>query len=162
MSLLAAGAWKVNQWWFLLRLIVCVWGGGGGSGGGWIRSSVEMLTAPFRPLHKRINLLSLLLFLREPHFSFSGIPSHTLSFKAAIASYKPSSLILNFFRFLVEEPGLGDPKHSCHIPKRGEQVPYMLPLLHPEDVDKDFVSGNHVLLAVVHMLLIRVFHLKSC
>ena len=32
--------------------------------------------------------------------------------------------------------GLWDPKHSCHIPKRGEQVSYMLPLLHPEDIDK--------------------------
>ena len=43
----------------------------------------------------------------------------------------------------------------------------MLPLLHPEDIDKDFVSGNKefsifFLFALVHMLLVCVFHLKSC
>ena len=49
---------------------------------------------------------------------------------------------MNFFRFLVEEPGLGDRIHSCHIPKWAEQVPYMPPLFQPEDIDKHFVSGN--------------------
>ena len=51
-------------------------GGGGGEGGegSEIRSSVEMLAAPFRPSYKRISLLSLLLFLRDSHFSFSSIP----------------------------------------------------------------------------------------
>ena len=48
---------------------------------GWgIRSSVGMLAVPFRPLHKRINLLSLLLFLRDSGcFQYS---SHTPSFGA--------------------------------------------------------------------------------
>ena len=74
---------------------------------------------PFRPLYKTISQLSLLLFLRDSHLSFFQNSSHTPCFKAVIASYKPSSPILNFFSFLVEEPGLVDPKHSCHIPKCG-------------------------------------------
>ena len=37
-----------------------------------------------------------------------------------------------------------EPKHNCHSPKSDEQVLYMLPLLHLEDIDKDFVSGNQV------------------
>ena len=35
----------------------------------------------------------------------------------------------------------------------------MLPLEHPEDIDKDFIL---VLFAFIHMLLICVFQLKSC
>ena len=31
-----------------------------------------------------------------------------------------------------------------HIPKPGARVLYILPLLHPEDIDEDFVSGNQV------------------
>ena len=53
-----SGAWNVNEWWFLLRLIVG------------IMASVGMLAAPFRPLYKRISLLSLLLFLRDSRLSF--------------------------------------------------------------------------------------------
>ena len=65
--------------------------------------------------------------------------------------------------FVVEEPHFGDPKHTCHIPKLGEQVPYMLTVLHPEEMDKDFVSGKPIVLfALVHVLVICVFHLKSC
>ena len=99
MSILAAGVWKVNEWWFLLRLI------------GGIRSSVGMLAAPFRPLYKRISLLSLLRFLRDSHFSFFFFQysSHTPSFKVVIASNKHSSPILNFFDFLLKNHALGIP-----------------------------------------------------
>ena len=40
----------------------------------------------------------------------------------------------------------------------------MLPLEHPEDIDKDFTDLRkpRVLFAFVHMLLICVFQLKSC
>ena len=55
-----SGVWKVNEWWFLL-----IWG---------IKSSVGMLAAPFRPLYKRVSLLSPLLFLRDFYFRFSSIP----------------------------------------------------------------------------------------
>ena len=74
-----------------------------------IRSSVWMLATPFRPLYNRISLLYLLLFLRDSHFSFfSSIPV-THSFKAVIASNKPSSHILNFFDFLLKNHALGIP-----------------------------------------------------
>ena len=53
-------------------------------------------------------------------------------FYEPIASNKPSNPILNFFDFLLKNHAFGN-----------ELVPYMLPLfLHPEDIDKDFVSGN--------------------
>ena len=32
--------------------------------------------------------------------------------------------------------------HQDLCPKWGKQVPYMLPLLHPEDIDKDIILGN--------------------
>ena len=47
------GVWKVNEWWFLPCLI------------GEIRSSVGMLAEPFRPLYKRISLLSLHFLIRS-------------------------------------------------------------------------------------------------
>ena len=120
-----SGVWKVNEWWFLLRLI-------GGK-----RSSVGMLAAPFRPLYKRTRLRSLLLFLRDSHFSFSSV-RHTPSFKAVIASNKSSSTILNFFDFLLKNHAFGIPITAAIFQKWGKQVSYML----PEDIDKDFVSGN--------------------
>ena len=36
------------------------------------------------------------------------------------------------------------PKHNCNIPELGEQILYMLPLLHPEDIDKEFVLKHQV------------------
>ena len=41
-----------------------------------ISSYVGMLTAPFRPLDKRISLLPFLLFLGESHFNFFQYSSH--------------------------------------------------------------------------------------
>ena len=55
-----SGGLKGNEWSFLLCLI-------------WGMVSVGMLAAPFKTLYKRISLLSLLLFLRDSHFSFSSI-----------------------------------------------------------------------------------------
>ena len=65
-----------------------------------IRSSVGKLASPFRPLYKRISLLSLLLFF-QVFPVFQDFSLHTLSFKAVFASYKPRCPILNFFDFML-------------------------------------------------------------
>ena len=78
MSVLAAGSEKSMRVDFYCALLVGAGGGLQGRGGGWgrgIRSSVGMLAAAYRPLYKRISLLSLLLFLRDSNFSFSSIPA---------------------------------------------------------------------------------------
>ena len=53
---------------------VCVCGEKEAGEEGSKRSFVGMLAAPFRPVKKRINLLSFLLFLRDSHLIFSSIP----------------------------------------------------------------------------------------
>ena len=65
--------------------------------------------------------------------------------KNRVGELCPKTLSVNFFRFLLEEPHLGDPKHNCYIPKPDEQILYMLSLLPTEDIDIYFVSGNQVL-----------------
>ena len=65
------GGWIWSQW--AMISTAPYWGMGGGAG---IRSSVGMLTVPFRPLYERISLLPYILFLRDSHltFFFSSIP----------------------------------------------------------------------------------------
>ena len=70
----------LREEWTLVNVSSCSWGLKSqwvmiSTAPNWgIRWSVEMLTAPFRPLYKRISLLSL-LFLRDSNFNFfSSIP----------------------------------------------------------------------------------------
>ena len=74
-----------------------------------IRPSVGMLAVP---LYKRISLLSLLLFLRGFHFSFSSIPVKLPVLKL-IASNKPTSPVLNFFDFLLTDSALEIPNTAA-------------------------------------------------
>ena len=99
------------------------------------------------------------LFLTDSHFS--QYSSHTPSFKSVISSYRPSSPILNFFRFLFEEPYPRVPKHSCHI-LRANKSPICSLFYILRTFTKVHIRKPRVLFALVHMLLICVFHLTSC
>ena len=91
MSVLAAGGLK-SQCVMISTAPNC----GEGGGGVGIRSSVGMLAAPFRPLYKRISLLSLLLFMRDSHFSFSRIPVLLPVSKQWLQTYIIAALFLTF------------------------------------------------------------------
>ena len=78
-----------------------------------IKSFVGMLAALFRPLYKRISLLSLLLFLRDSHFFFVQYFSHSSSFKAVIASYKASSPIQSLSDLSLKNDALGIPNTAA-------------------------------------------------
>ena len=51
---------------------------------------------------------------------------------------------MNFFDFFLKSPALEIPNATAIFQKPGKQVLYMMPLLHPEDIDKDFVLRNQV------------------
>ena len=91
------------------------WGGGWV---GWIRSSVGILAAPFRPLYKSISVLSSPFPERLPYL-FYQFSNHNPSFKAVIASYKPchepSSSIVNFFDFFLKSHTVSSKDQSCEI-----------------------------------------------
>ena len=113
----------------------------GGVGVGWgIRSSVGILAALFRPLY--FSLLSLLIFMRDSHFSFSSIAVILPVSKHKLLVTNLAALFGTFSLFLVEEPLLGNSKHSSHTPKWGEQAPICCLFYILKNIDKDFVSGN--------------------
>ena len=128
-SNLGRGGFGVRCWWE-----------GKGDGGG-LRLSFGMLIGPFRLLHKRISLLSLLLFWRDSHLIFFQYSSHTPSFKAVSVSYETSSPILNFFNlFFLKNYPLGI----------------------PDTANKAFICCPFYVLRILFAFVIYVFHLKSC
>ena len=136
------GTWYAKEWYFPAA-----------PNQGGIRSSVGII-----PLYNNRSLLSLRRFFRDSHFKFSKMPvCHTPSFIIVVSCYKSSGSILNFFELV-----LSGPKQNRCIPGLGAPILCMLPLLPLEDKAYRFrLRKPRVRLALVQILLICVFHLKS-
>ena len=102
------GVWNAIECWFL-RLVLG------------IRSSVDTLALPLRPLYSNISLLSFLLFLRDSHFNCPRMP---VILPVHNCNYLSQIWQRTFARFLIlpGELHLGDPKPNCHNPGLGAPI----------------------------------------